>query len=186
MNELNRCDYLNLNTQNAESMNLNCVQDYGSGVDKYCASEYKLYDNIAINSENINIKRGVGAGYGINNNDTFSDQKIKKINESSGIEGFTGKMFITDNGPGKSMVPVGECPQGFYWCGKTNACVQVCAGCKTKGMKSQEFNEYDKCFPEGVYDGITKDGEIKCTCGKNNQYCSNDLIENVFSVIGLI
>ena len=40
--------------------------------------------------------------------------------------------------------------------------------------KSKEFNEADPCFPnKGVYNGITNRGFIKCTCGQNNQYCSD-------------
>ena len=68
-------------------------------------------------------------------------------------------------------------PQGFSWDPYKKICVQVCSGCKyNDNMKSQEFNEYDKCFPNGVYDGITKDGVIKCTCGENNQYCKDNFI----------
>lgn len=183
----NQCDYLDFNYQNSKDMINNCIQDPKLGVEKNCISEYKLYDNIAINSENISIKRSVDSGYGIQNYNTSSNQKIKKINESSGIEGFTGKMFLTDNGPGVSHVNPNECPQGFTWCNQTNACVQVCSGCKYKdGMKSQEFNEYDPCFPTGVYDGITNLGETKCTCGKGNKYCSDNFMNNVFSSIGLL
>jgi len=46
-------------------------------------------------------------------------------------------------------------------------------------MKSQEFNEFDKCFPNGVYDGIDKDGNIKCNCGKENKYCSNNFLKHI-------
>lgn len=189
---LNRCEYLDFNVQNSKEMNNNCIQDPMLGVDQYCMSDYKLYDNIAINSENISIKRDVDSGYGIQSYNIQSNTPDTKKNNSSinsfnNIEGFTGKIFITDNGPGKSYVNPEECPQGFKWCDKTNACVQVCSGCKYKDrMKSQEFNEYDTCFPDGVYDGVTNSGETKCTCGDNNQYCSDKFINNVFSAIGLL
>ncbi len=181
MEKLNQCNYLDLNSQNASDMNLNCTKNPSLGYDKYCMSQYKLYDPIAMNSENISIIRGVDAGYGIQNQNNVSSEKIKNINQSSGIEGFTGKMFYTDNGPGKSNVLPNECPQGYKWCNKTNACVQVCTNCKYKdNMKSQEFNEYDSCFPNGVYDGINKDGSTKCTCGKDNKYCSDKFLFDFF------
>ena len=70
---------------------------------------------------------------------------------------------------------------------KKKSCVQVCMGCKYEdNMKSQEFNEYDPCFPNGVYDGREKDGTIKCNCGIDNKYCSDSFIGNIFSTIGLI
>ena len=50
-------------------------------------------------------------------------------------------------------------------------------------MKSKEFNEADPCFPQGVYDGIASNGEIKCTCGDDNQYCS-DRFSNQFTADG--
>ena len=53
-------------------------------------------------------------------------------------------------------------------------------------MKSREFNEADPCFPEGTYNGITNEGYIKCTCGSNNQYCSDDFIKNVFTADGMM
>ena len=48
-------------------------------------------------------------------------------------------------------------------------------------MKSREFNEADPCFPNGVYNGITNEGFIKCTCGKDNKYCSDDFTKNIES-----
>jgi hypothetical protein len=46
-------------------------------------------------------------------------------------------------------------------------------------MKSQEFNEYDKCFPNGVYNGVDRDGNTKCTCGAKNQHCSNEFVSEL-------
>ena len=53
-------------------------------------------------------------------------------------------------------------------------------------MKSLEFNEKDPCFPEGTYNGITNEGYIKCTCGNNNKYCSDEFIKNIFTTDGLM
>ena len=53
-------------------------------------------------------------------------------------------------------------------------------------MKSREFNEADPCFPEGVYNGITNEGDIKCTCGKDNKYCSNEFTKNIFTADGMM
>ena len=53
-------------------------------------------------------------------------------------------------------------------------------------MKSREFNEADPCFPNGVYNGVKNDGSIKCTCGRDNQYCSNDFIKNMYTTDGMM
>ena len=53
-------------------------------------------------------------------------------------------------------------------------------------MKSQQYNEADPCFPEGSYNGITNEGYIKCTCGSNNQYCSDNFINNIFTADGMM
>jgi hypothetical protein len=188
--ELMKCDYLDSNSQPASDMLLNCIGDKSRGKEGLCASSYtQLYDNIARNSENIAIKRGMGAGYGLLPN----SQEIKKKSITSPekimsptVEGFTGS-FITDNGMGESYVKPGSCPQGYRWCSKSKKCIQVCTNCKYNDrMKSQEFNEADKCFPEGVYDGISKDGTLKCTCGKDNRYCSDKLVANIFTSDGLL
>ena len=181
ISEIQKCDYLDANLQPARDMLLNCIGDPSKGEDKWCKSSYtKLYDPVAVSSENINIKRSISAGYGIDNN---SDDKINNYNSAENgnelVEGFTSKMFITDNGPGKSNIPDDQCPQGYKWCNKTGGCVQVCTNCKyNEGTKSYLFNEADKCFPEGVYDGINNQGDLKCTCGKNNKYCSDNFVNS--------
>ena len=96
------------------------------------------------------------------------------------VEGFTGKVFITDEGPGKTSIPEGQCPEGYSRSQETGKCIQKCIGCIYRdNMKSQQFNEADPCFPEGTYNGITNEGNIRCTCGSNNQYCSNSFISDV-------
>ena len=179
--KLNQCNYLDLNSQNASDMNLNCTKNSSMGYDKYCSSQFKFYDPVAQNNENLNIIRGVDAGYGIQNHNNVSTEKIKNVNESSGIEGFTGKIFYTDNGIGESNIPLGQCPEGYKRSEFDNSCVQVCTNCKyNDNMKSQEFNEFDSCFPNGVYDGFDKNGNKKCTCGKDNKYCSDKFLFNFF------
>ena len=185
--KLNNCDYLDSNIQSSSDMILNCIGDKNSGQEKLCTSSYqKLYDNIAINSENISIKRGMNAGFGIlpNTKEEKYNPKLQKKEEVVPLpnsiidttEGFTGS-FITGNGPGKSIVKRGDCPEGYKRCSKTGVCIQVCTNCKYNNkMKSREFNEFDSCFPNGVYDGISDTGNIKCTCGENNQYCSDKFI----------
>ena len=87
----------------------------------------------------------------------------------SNYEGFT-----TDNGPGESTIP-DVCPEGFSYDLNQKKCFQVCQQCSYRdNMKSREFNEADPCFPRGVYNGINSDGSIKCTCGKDGQYCKDD------------
>jgi len=183
------CNYINPAIQNARDMNLNCVSDPSSGEDKYCLSQYKLYDNIAQRSSFLGMKRNIDAGYGVvhTNYESYDKNKVNANSPYNDMqEGFTGKIFIGPDGPGKRTLKKDKCPQGYSWCDKSNKCIQVCMGCKYEdNMKSQDFNEYDPCFPNGVYDGVKNNGTIKCTCGKNNQYCSDNLIEDIFATIGL-
>ena len=61
--ELFKCDYIDANIQPSSDMNLNCIKDKSQGEKGLCTSSYQLYDNISVNSENINIKRGMNAGF---------------------------------------------------------------------------------------------------------------------------
>ena len=111
------------------------------------------------------------------------------VDTKSFNEGFQNKsnVFVTDNGPGKSSIPYGQCPEGYSRCQKTGKCIQKCIGCVYRdNMKSREFNEADPCFPEGTYNGITNEGYIKCTCGSQNQYCSDDFVKNIFTTDGMM
>lgn len=146
------CDYLDFSKKNASDMLLNCINDPSKGYDLNC--------NNLTNYENSNSSFVRGKEQGFNN-------PIELNNK----EGFTN--FYTDNGPGVSNVPFGQCPDGYT--NKDGICVQVCTSCKYRDFddkKSKIFNEADPCFPEGVYDGVTNDGSIKCTCGFNDKYCS--------------
>ena len=152
LNDRLKCDYLDFNTQPSSDMLLNCVQDKSRGYDMKCQKRYdSSYDLDRVN-DNLVIKRGVSEGKG----------NIKE--KYNGIEGFTDKIFITDNGPGESTIPFGECPEGYSFNENNGSCVQVCHACKYRdNMKSQQFNEADPCFPNGVYDGLTNEGNINCS-----------------------
>ena len=78
--DIPECNYINPNKQNARDMNLNCVSNPLKGTDKYCKSEYKLYDPIAQRSPFLNIRRDIDAGYSITNQ--ISDSKIIIISVS--------------------------------------------------------------------------------------------------------
>jgi len=185
---LNNCGYLNGNLQNASDMLLTCIGDKSKGEAGLCTSSYsKLYDNISFNSQFINIKRGMGAGYSIK--PYKSEILEQQITVSPNVvEGFTNshsgvKEFIVPPGPGETNIEE-KCGAGYTY--KNNKCIQVCTNCKYRdNMKSQEFNEYDKCFPNGVYNGIGKGGEINCSCGKDNKYCSQEFLNNVYSAEGV-
>ena len=38
--KINQCNYLDLNSQNAGDMNLNCTKNPSMGYDKYCSSQF--------------------------------------------------------------------------------------------------------------------------------------------------
>jgi len=123
------------------------------------------------------------------------NSELKKLNQTeddNGIEGFKDfsdweNTFITDTGLGSLHLQDGECPEGYSKCPITGKCIQKCIGCVYRdNMKSREFNEADPCFPEGVYDGIDNYGNIKCTCGRDNRYCSGEFTTNIFTADGMM
>jgi hypothetical protein len=89
-------------------------------------------------------------------------------------------MHVSGSGSGEFVIPNEECPLGHEWCDKTKACVQKCINCNYKGgMKSLVFPDVsDQCFlgGGGVFNGMDNWGNTKCTCGTNNQYCPDYLI----------
>lgn len=171
LNDRMKCDYLDYNTQPASDMLYKCVQDKNRGYDMNC-ERYNSDRDLDRGADNISIKRGVTEGKG---NLTAADV---------GIEGFTDKIFITDDGPGESNVPFDECPVGYTL--RDGFCVQVCQACQYKdNQRSRQFNEGDPCFPEGVYNGLTNEGNVKCTCGERNQFCSGNFVNNIFSTDGM-
>lgn len=97
-----------------------------------------------------------------------------------GIEGFVS------GGPPGVLNTDGNCPDGYT--NENGNCKQICTSCKyndkMKG-KTQEFNEYDSCFPQGVFGGFDADGLRTCTCGRNNQYCSKGFLEKLYTADGM-
>lgn len=171
LNDRLKCDYLDLNTQPSSDMLYKCVQDKNRGYDMNC-ERYDSVRDLDRAADNISIKRGVTEGKG--------NLKASDV----GVEGFTDKIFVTDNGPGESNVPFEECPVGYTL--KDGHCVQVCQACKYKdNMKSLQFNSGDPCFPEGVYNGMSNNGTIQCTCGERNQFCSGNFVNDMFSANGM-
>ena len=186
-----QCDYLDSQLQPASLMLYRCVQDPSKGVDMSCTDQAYMKENMM---NTLAIQRGHEEGiesqdlgiltytkHGSHNViDHQPTQESTSDNDISGVEGFANRnRFITDNGPGESTVPKGECPEGYSRCLKTGRCIQVCIGCKYRdNMRSQEFNEYDPCFPNGVFDGYSNSGDIKCTCGLNNKYCTDHFLNN--------
>ena len=140
-----------------QTSNLHGVLPDGNGELIIGLNQYKLsLKNQLYHSKNNPVNE--------NDNEPIKDNLF----ENSNVEGFTNM--------GEHYVRPGDCPDGYFWCTKSNKCKQVCMNCKynerTHG-RSKEFNEFDPCFPNrGVYNGITNKGLTKCTCGKNNQYCN--------------
>ena len=198
------CFYLDSSLKPASDMLRKCVQDESSPYMFDCGSDPMSQEmpgdvkNTA-RMNDISIQRGITefhvSGFDGDNvvmRPTVSENSAPKLNPLINInltEGFQNKknVFVTDNGPGKSSVPYGLCPEGYSRCQKTGKCIQKCIGCVYRdNMKSREFNEADPCFPEGTYNGITNEGYIKCTCGSQNQYCSDDFVKNIFTTDGMM
>jgi len=197
MEEQSRCFYLDSEFQPASDMLRKCVGDNMSPYRFNCGDDplrQELPEDVkeTARMNDIAIQRGFSY-YNVDNHNvnTFSDKKLKPTNDflgNFGYEGFQNKgMFITDNGLGESSVPNGQCPEGYSRDLNSGKCIQKCIGCVYRdNMKSREFNEADPCFPNGVYNGITNEGFIKCTCGRDNNYCSDDFIKNLFTTDGMM
>ena len=198
------CFYLDSSLKPASDMLRKCVQDESSPYMFDCGSDPMRQENTGdvkntARMNDISIQRGITefhvSGFDGDNvvmRPTVSENSAPKLNPLINInltEGFQNKsnVFVTDNGPGKSSIPYGQCPEGYSRCQKTGKCIQKCIGCVYRdNMKSREFNEADPCFPEGTYNGITNEGYIKCTCGSQNQYCSDDFVKNIFTTDGMM
>lgn len=195
MQEQMNCFYLDSSIKPASDMLRKCVGNQNSPYSKDCGdnpysqeTQYDLKDTARMND--IMIQRGM-IDYYVNMN--YFDNSVKKdsvksnslksktvVESVGGMEG-----FIVDEGPGKTKIQNGECPEGFAK--KNGKCIQVCRHCIYRdNMKSMQYNEADPCFPNGVYDGIDGMGGIKCTCGNNNQYCSDNFIKNLFTSDGMM
>jgi hypothetical protein len=208
MEEQSRCFYLDSDYQPASDMLRKCVGDNTSFYRFNCNDNpmrQELPEDVKETARinDISIQRGFSY-YNVDNynKNHFSVKKPienkgfiktpieKKVinNNFFGYEGFQNKdIFITDNGLGESSIPKGECPEGYTRCPNSGKCIQACIGCVYRdNMKSREFNEADPCFPNGVYNGVTNDGFIKCTCGKDNKYCSEDFTKKMFTTDGMM
>ena len=209
MEEQSRCFYLDSDYQPASDMLRKCVGDNTSPYRLNCGDnpmrqelpedvkETARMNDIAIqrgfsyyNVENHNVNRFIDTK-DTKQKQVIKKQVIKKHNDflgNFGHEGFRNQgLFITDNGLGESSVPKGECPEGYTRCPKSGKCIQACIGCVYRdNMKSREFNEADPCFPDGVYNGVTNEGFIKCTCGRDNKHCSDDFIKKAFTTDGML
>mgnify|MGYP004349484551 CR=1 FL=1 len=194
MEEQLNCFYLDGN-QSASNMLRKCVNDLSSPYEFNCGDNPMKQEgpNDMKNTARMNdimIQRGITDYYISDYNSSVVKKPVSKNNLNltlGGMEGFTNpNTFLVDNGPGKSSVPEGECPEGFSL-NNLGQCIQKCQGCIYRdNMKSLQFNEKDPCFPDGVYNGITNEGYIKCTCGTNNQYCSDNFIKNLFTTDGIL
>jgi hypothetical protein len=207
MEEQSRCFYLDSDYQPASDMLRKCVGDNTSPYRFNCGDNpmrQELPEDVkeTARMNDIAVQRGFSY-YNIDNHNVSSRKDSKDSKDihkkdaflgnfghgaNFGHEGFqNSNSFITDNGPGESSVPKGACPEGYSRCPKSGKCIQACIGCVYRdNMKSREFNEADPCFPNGVYNGVTNDGSIKCTCGRDNQYCSNDFIKNMYTTDGIM
>ena len=199
MEEQKKCFYLDSDFQPASDMLRKCVGDNNSPYRFNCEEDpmrQVLPNDVkeTARMNDISIQRGFSF-YNIDNSNVnhFSKEAVTKKPDKSlsspGMEGFrnSDNIFITDNGPGKSSIPDGECPEGYSRCEKSGKCIQKCIGCVYRdNMKSRSFNEADPCFPEGTYNGVTNEGYVKCTCGSNNQYCSKDFVKNMYTTDGMM
>lgn len=198
MEEQTNCFYLDSELKPASDMLRQCVGDSNSPYRFNCEENpmkqvmpEEVKETARMND--IAIQRGF-ASYNINTIDN-SNYYVKKnepmkLNKLKGnTEGYMNyeDKFITDNGLGESQIPEGKCPEGYGKCPITGRCIQKCIGCIYRdNMRSQIFNKSDPCFPEGVYNGITNEGYIKCTCGNENKYCSEDFTKNIFTAEGMM
>jgi hypothetical protein len=168
------CEYVDASLRPADDMLYKCVQDPKRGYDFYCQDTGNISDRKNTSyTDDLGILRGYAtSGQHSSQGDTKNVIRDVSVKPTGGEEGFAN-MFVTDNGPGKSTIRNGQCPEG-YTRTKNGDCRQVCFGCSYRdNMRSKEFNEYDPCFPEGVYDGTDKYGDTICTCGSENKYCSH-------------
>lgn len=197
MEEQLRCFYLDSELKPASDMLRQCVGDNTSPYRFNCEEDpmkQVLPEDVkeTARMNDIAIQRGFSS-YNVDNFNTkensFKPNEFIKNETNNLKEGFINykNTFVTDNGLGESQIPDGQCPEGYSRCPITGRCIQKCIGCVYRdNMKSREFNEADPCFPEGVYNGITNEGYIKCTCGKDNRYCSDDFTKNIFTADGMM
>jgi hypothetical protein len=164
-----KCNYLDFGKYPSNKMLNNCIFE-----------ENKQPCTYQINTQmfNTNIENRIFSDRGLVDGDYIKENYVEnKINKS--IEG-----FVSGPGPGELQVEGSKCPETYVRCPVTGLCVQACRNCKLPTGKSLYMNEYDKCFPNGVFNGYDNNGNLKCTCGKDNEYCSDK--KNIFTVDGIL
>ncbi len=202
MEEQLRCFYLDSELKPASDMLRQCVGDNNSPYRFNCEEDpmkQVLPEDVkeTARMNDISIQRGF-ASYNVDNfnvkNNLISNKEPDQIIQNKpnifstkeGYQNYKDK-FITDNGLGESQIPRGQCPEGYSKSPVSGQCIQKCIGCVYRdNMKSREFNEADPCFPNGVYNGITNEGNIKCTCGRDNKYCPDNFVKNIFTADGML
>jgi hypothetical protein len=193
MEEQLRCLYLDSSVDSSTKMSRRCIGDEQSAEQFSCSNNDPSALRDSKNTARINdimIQRGiidfnVGEFSHSNQDNRINRDNRAKINV---MEGFTNSdnKFYTDNGPGVSSITGNQCPDGYSRNEITGECIQVCRNCVYRdNLKSSDINTADPCFPEGVYDGVTNTGEIKCTCGLSNQYCSDNFVKG-FTADGMM
>jgi len=166
--DFNECLYLNGENTNASAMLKKCING-GDALAWPCSGRIDIDKDILSHTTERPSGDNIGGKlyHSLDDVPTENGPGDVELFNNDNVEGFTNM--------GASHVIPGECADGYYRCPKTGKCIQVCLNCKynqkTYG-KSKEFNEADPCFPNGVYDGIDNNGQTKCSCGLNGQYCN--------------
>jgi len=160
------CNYLDFNKYPAERMLQNCI----GSEENNCGYQ--------INTQMFNTTI---------DQRTFSDRSLIEGTASKSHRDISKDVvegFVSGSGPGVSQIPTGECPESYKKCDQTGLCKQVCRNCKLSTGKSLSMNEHDPCFPNGVFNGYDNNGELICSCGKNNEYCNDK--KNIYTVGGIL
>jgi hypothetical protein len=167
--DFNDCLYLNAETDNAESMLKKCING-SDDLSWPCIGnelmDKDIFDLVTERPQGDNVQGPLNHSLHVDSHSQKKDILFENTNDSN-VEGFTNM--------GEKYIKPGDFPDGYFRCPKTGKIKQVCMNCKynqrTYG-KSKEFNEADPCFPNrGVYNGITNQGQTKCSCGQRGQYC---------------
>ena len=188
------CEYFDLSIKNSNEI-LNCNGENVCNNSKFYNLEkdttrinniYLQRGRVDYNIDDYNIDNSNNSIPAYNkSSSSLIDKELNRLNFINNNEGFTN-FVSTDNGSG--IYNLGnKCPEGYSLDINGN-CIQKCINCKYNDKdknKSVSMNESDPCFPNGIYNGRSNDGDIRCTCGDNNQYCSNKFIKK-YTVDGML
>ena len=109
---MQKCNYMNPETQNANVMLNGCINDVTKDIKYVEPNKYHNMDSNPID---------------------------KEYKEDKGVEGYTNGPFYTDNGPGKSFLK-NKCPDGFAFCNNKNMCKKICNNCSTEKYYKHLYN----------------------------------------------